>query len=58
MRKALMIEGLTVCLVLLLTGIVAVAFRSCESTNEDVAVRMLQEQETAAPTEEETVAGE
>lgn len=58
MRKALMIEGLTVCLVLLLTGIVAVAFRGCESTNEDVAVRMLQEQETAAPTEEETVAGE
>lgn len=58
MRKILIIAGLAVCLVLILTGIVTVAFRSSEPSNEDVAVLMLREQETAAPTEEETVAGE
>ncbi len=58
MRKILIIAGLAVCLVLILTGIVTVVFRSSEPSNEDVAVLMLREQETAAPTEEATVAGE
>lgn len=58
MRKLMFIAGLSVCLVLTITGIVTVAFRSSDPTNEDVTVLMLQEKKTAAPTEEETVAGE
>ena len=58
MRKVLIIAGLAVCLVLILTGIVTVAFHSGEPAKEEVAVLMLQEQETTAPTEEETVVGE
>ena len=58
MRKVLIIAGLAVCLVLILTGIITVAFRSSEPSNEEVAVLMLQEQEATTPKEEETVAGE
>ena len=58
MRKFLIIAGLSVYLLLIITGIVTVAFHSGEPEKEEVAVLMLQEQGATAPTEEGTVACE
>lgn len=58
MRKFLIIAGLAVCLLFIITGIVAVAFHGGEPAKEEVAVLMLQEQENTAPTEEGTAACE